>query len=615
MAAVGGAPRPARGSRAERRRRLRSYWRDAQWWVIGALGVTALVLGFVGFHRYHTDTGGSTDFWDLAYDDIRLFFFGAGALEVPSAINTPLQIARFLAPAVASVALLRAFAPLFRDQLQLLRFRLARRHVVVCGLGRKGFQVATSLRDRGQRVVAIERAETNDRIAACRSAGVSVLVGDATDVRTLRKAGVHHAGSVMALCSDEGVNAEIAVATHELVADRSRHLNCTVQVTDPRLCSLLRARYLAALGSTAFRLDFFNTYERGAQALLLRHPAFPDDDQPGTEPHVLVVGLGRLGSSLIVQAARNWDAGDHPPDRKLRISAVDRHADEKVPALLARHPELANMCVLTPVTVDVQSPEFERCALFGPDPGTGGTPITAAYVCFDSDARSMETALVLHNRLRGTGVPIVMRAVTASGLPALLGEGREPEFGNLHAFALLDRTCDPDLVLGGTDEVIARALHDIYVEERASHGWRYGPVHDDANRTTPSMASWRELDESYRDANRDQAAHLAAKLRAVECELDELTEWHQEPFSFTDEEVELLAQMEHERWDIHQRGHGWTLGDYDLDQKQSPYLVPWWELPEDVKDYDRLFVRNLPAILAKLGYLIVRTPGRGHAAR
>jgi hypothetical protein len=600
---VGRKRRPPRRWRTEARARLGDLWHDAQWWAIGALALVALILGFVGFRDYADAVGSSTGFWDVFYLDLQLFVLESGALADSSAIPASLQIARFLAPAVASVALLRAVAPLFRDQLQLLRFRIARDHIVICGLGRKGLLLARTLRDQGDRVVVVERDEDNQHIEAARLAGVPVLVGDATDTVTLRKAHVGQARLMVAVCSGDGTNAEVAVSAHRLAQHRSRPLTCLVHVVDPDLCSLLRARYLTAPDTTPFRLDFFNTFELGAKALLVRHPPFPDQDltPPAPTPHILVIGIGRLGAGLIVQMARNWRAADHDPDHGPRITAVDLDADEKVRSLALRHRELGEVCEITPVTLDVGSPEFRRGSYLPPD----APAVSAAYVCFDDDTLSMETSLVLHQVLRPRQVPIVMRAATEAGLPALLQRRTGAEFDDLHAFALLDRTCNADILLGGALEVIARAFHDLYVAERGG-AWSYGPELDDALHTDPALAPWEELPESLRQSNRDQAAHIPVKLATIGCELGELTAWHDEPFVFTDREVEVLAELEHERWVADRVRNGWKPGRRDVAQKRTPYLVPWSELSEDVREYDRLFVRNLPRILGKLGYGIVR---------
>jgi hypothetical protein len=61
---------------------------------------------------------------------------------------------------------------------------------------------------------------------------------------------------------------------------------------------------------------------------------------------------------------------------------------------------------------------------------------------------------------------------------------------------------------------------------------------------------------------------------------------------------------------------GWTLGDKDVEQKKSPYLVPFEELPDDIAELDRMFVKEYPAILASVGLQIVAVTSvlgsRGH---
>lgn len=52
--------------------------------------------------------------------------------------------------------------------------------------------------------------------------------------------------------------------------------------------------------------------------------------------------------------------------------------------------------------------------------------------------------------------------------------------------------------------------------------------------------------------------------------------------------------MEHDRWCEDKIIKGWIYGpEPDFELKTSPYLVPWEELSEGVKDYDRNTVRNI----------------------
>ena len=52
---------------------------------------------------------------------------------------------------------------------------------------------------------------------------------------------------------------------------------------------------------------------------------------------------------------------------------------------------------------------------------------------------------------------------------------------------------------------------------------------------------------------------------------------------------------------------GWVYGEKkDVEKKISPYLVPWDELTDDVKEWDRQPVRELPKVLAGAKFEIYR---------
>jgi RyR domain len=73
--------------------------------------------------------------------------------------------------------------------------------------------------------------------------------------------------------------------------------------------------------------------------------------------------------------------------------------------------------------------------------------------------------------------------------------------------------------------------------------------------------------------------------------------------------TEQLAENAHDVWAARRIAEGWTLGPKkDGDLKQTPLLVPYSELPESEKEYDRdLALATLKAILA-LGYRIEKDP-------
>ena len=69
---------------------------------------------------------------------------------------------------------------------------------------------------------------------------------------------------------------------------------------------------------------------------------------------------------------------------------------------------------------------------------------------------------------------------------------------------------------------------------------------------------------------------------------------------FTCPEVERMAEMEHGRWNVERLRDGWRYGKVrDDERKIHDCLVPWAELPEAIKPYDRKAVKAFPKILAK----------------
>ncbi|MGW3118712.1 RyR domain-containing protein [Streptomyces sp. NPDC001107] len=73
--------------------------------------------------------------------------------------------------------------------------------------------------------------------------------------------------------------------------------------------------------------------------------------------------------------------------------------------------------------------------------------------------------------------------------------------------------------------------------------------------------------------------------------------------------VELLAENAHDRWALRRIAEGWRYGQSRDDEKLThPLLVPYADLPESEKEYDReLAVETLKVILA-LGHRILPPP-------
>jgi len=73
--------------------------------------------------------------------------------------------------------------------------------------------------------------------------------------------------------------------------------------------------------------------------------------------------------------------------------------------------------------------------------------------------------------------------------------------------------------------------------------------------------------------------------------------------------TEQLAENAHEVWAQRRMAEGWSPGPRrDEDKKEHPSLVPYDDLPEEEKEYDRSTAMETLKVLLALGYRIEKKP-------
>ena len=66
--------------------------------------------------------------------------------------------------------------------------------------------------------------------------------------------------------------------------------------------------------------------------------------------------------------------------------------------------------------------------------------------------------------------------------------------------------------------------------------------------------------------------------------------------------LELLAEIEHERWMRDKKAEGWRNGKTDRELKLTTELVPYDQLDEETREMIRKSLRTLPMNLKEIGY-------------
>ena len=167
-------------------------------------------------------------------------------------------------------------------------------HVIVCGFGRIGLNLARDLRAGGARFVVIERSEA--RLAQAWAQGFLAMQGDATEEDTLRLAGVTRARALATVLPDDATNVFITLS--------ARSLNGSLVIIARGEAPSTESKLLQA-GAHRVVLPTYIGAERIAELLLF--PELADMLGDG-EGRGLARDLRRIGLELEVLAAAEGSA-------------------------------------------------------------------------------------------------------------------------------------------------------------------------------------------------------------------------------------------------------------------------------------------------------------------
>jgi hypothetical protein len=208
-------------------------------------------------------------------------------------------------------------------------------------------------------------------------------------------------------------------------------------------------------------------------------------------------------------------------------------------------------------------------------------------------ARSLES-IILTSTLTGKS------AFERSSLPA--SEQLELHMPSDEFRALVQElTMTSDLL-----EQLAKAAHDIYCAGKKRDGWVWGPEKSEEKKTHPLLVEYEKLPERYKESNRRTVRDIPKKLARLGHVMIAAGP-NDPPLVFTEEQVETLSEYEHELWVDAQLAAGFTPGTPTADDPlRNEYLVPWTDVPDDIKQIDRDLVKGIPEILKLAGYTAKR---------
>lgn len=573
-------------------RHIFRWCRDHQLALISLIVFFIFFFGYIGLDRLYASTPEVPyTFLDKIYGIFQILRVAPG---LP--FNNPsweLEITRWLAVLLIGYSVFILAAKLSSREIGLLTLKLGRDHVVIWGLTNLGIFLAQKYSSEGTRVVMVGNSSEETFQPP---EGVIVLRGNTPD-SLLKDAQLTRARLLLCIEDDDAINVDILGYAFEIIGrDNPNYLEVMVHIVDPILCNLIRAKLFRLGQKDVIKIEFFNIYYNAGRELLRQHPPFPMDGPFPPDVHILVVGVGRMGESLVVNIAKEWRRKYGGSGKKATITLIDLEAKKRRESLVFRYPSLMNYADIHALDTDMQPSVLSDLSLRGE--GNGTIPITISYVCLADTVLGLSAALILHEKLKGQRVPIIIRTQSGRGFTSLLSrmefEGESLPLIPFPQFPLDVETGD---FIVTTREQIARAVHEEYLillkQGEISH--------------LPAEVSWNDLSLDMKEANRDQADDIIRKIGLIGCDIEHLTNWDEPIFQFTEEEIEQLAVEEHNRWMRERASKGWQYATTRDDRwKYHPSMVPWEDLSETEKEKDRNAVRALPSILFRVDLRIVR---------
>lgn len=575
-------------------------------WLVFILAPTAIILGTIGYWISTGSTPGINAWLDALYRSLQLLLF---RMTPVNSIHWTLDLARWLAATVFGLATVLAVFRVFHNELRQIRLQIPwPRHVVILGLGPMTLQLVQCYRGQGRRVVVVAPTFDTKSGDICRAKGTTLIMGELADPATLIKARVYRASHVIALSEEDSTNIAIADEVRKLILKREcrSHSNtqpivkCFVHLSDVDARTSLRAS--AAFGGVCrCPIRFFDLFDAAARKLLLDADQMPLDqggigkDDP-RHAHLVILGFGRMGQTIALRAAQ---LGHFANGKPLRISVIDQQADQRKQALLFRYPNFEKTCQIEFHACDMESlPARQMLETWSADK----TNVVSIVICFDHDELAMEVALRMKSKFDLMQVPLFVRMSSKSGFASVLQGATAAMPSQVHAFGMVEDCCTDHLLEDTLNEKLAETIHNSFRVEKIE-AYRRKNENPDKDIST---RIWTELDEGLKDSNLQQANHIDIKLHAIGLERVSIIDPRLPVELLGPDDVELLAEMEHNRWNAERWLQGWTLGASNKPNKVTPYLVPWNKLTNDVQEYDRQTVRKIPDFLHTVNQKVCR---------
>ena len=570
-----------------------------EWWILAILAAIITVMGTIGFHR---TPSGSGDITKSLYLAIQLFFLESGTNEPNIPFFSLLNAARWLAPLLLAYAGIKTAITILADEWHLMKLIGLKKHIIFFGYNDALVPLIKNLietkysgksQKQKSKIIIVTDHASNTQIASLRKSGVIFVKRAPSESQIYKRIKVKKAKYCFIVTSNDFSNVMITkeLLRYKQTFTKSEHLIAYALISHPSLKIELQHHEVFIRNYKNFDARVFNPHENTARLLYKKYA--PDIFKPVTttqapSPNILLLGFNDTAQAFLTQHGL---LGHYINETKPAVTVMDDNTSEIFAQYIARTHHIKEILDLEFIHKNLQCLAKQEL-----NDVLQEKHFDVIYLFIDNETLLFSLTSWLHLLHATHSFYVIINCYSN-----FIANKQMQELPNNFILAnLAEESASPLYIIDEELDWMAKQLHALFLEtENKKHG---GP----GKSSKPSAVPWNILPEEYKQSNRSQADHLLVKLRSAEVVsprqslADAKKALNDKPDWITKKQLEQLAITEHNRWCAEKWIIGWEQGERDDDHKRHPDLVPWEDLNEGTKDYDRVFVKSIPELLKNL---------------
>ena len=509
--------------------------------------LTGIALGVWGFCKL------GCHWTNSVYETIRLFVINPSSL-LDNGISWQLQGARWLIFTAFVLFTFKLFfeilAPKFITEQTIKLFY--RNHIIICGLNQITINIIEKFEN--EKIIVLTQEE-NLYAETLKAKGKKMIIGDFTDENFWKKAKLKNASQLYAVIDNDELNLKAiwsAFSYLESNKNRSKALRSFVLIKDRELKNILEETTLFQYKTNVFDGSIFNINEMGIKYGIAMNMDKILPQKMETAPKILLVGLTERTEIVLLNLAHCFTMNRE----NFHFTIVEKET-EKIRSFQKKYAYLCgekNDFVKIDFVAEIK-PENQDSII----------------VCTENQLDAIKQAVQIRYML-GENKPDILVFCNHSDT---FSEVLEKE---THALK------DKNITLIDLFAEIINYVFDLEKEKSRKIEEKAKEAHCFWSAIYQMNKEWDALSGHFKQSNRNQILdnHLKAYI-ALGQRFEDIKNCL---ISFSDNDKETLAIMEHRRWMLEKYENGWTLAPRNNEFKRHDCLIPWEDLSKEQKSKD-----------------------------